>query len=236
VARVSTMGEMATGIAHELNQPLAAMATYSFAARRHLERLSDETPHLQNILEQLESQAIRAGEIVRRMRSFVNKSVSTQTAMSLNSLVNDVVSFVDPDIRHADVLLELDLQDCSSIVSMDEIQIQQVLVNLIRNAIDAMDETPTDQRTVTVSTRACENNMVEISVSDSGKGLDAEDLDRVFEAFYSTKDQGMGMGLAISRSIIEDHGGKLQVEANENGSGVTFQFSLPCGDEHGKPN
>jgi len=227
VARVSTMGEMATGIAHELNQSLAAIASYSFAARQHLEKPNIDTQHLIDICERLESQSIRAGDIVRQLRDFVNKSPASRVLIDMNQQVRDVARFVEPDLLQSEVTLELNLNEPMPKATLDEIQIQQVLVNLIRNAVDATLDVFASQRIVTVRTKVCENQTIEVSVIDAGKGLNDEELDQVFEAFFSTKETGMGMGLAISRSIIEMHAGTLVVEQNE-GPGVTFRFCIPC--------
>jgi len=234
VARLSTMGEMATGIAHEINQPLTAVATYSHILKHMLDAPTTDKQGIQKTLDKLEAQTLRAGDIVWRLRNFVKKSPSNREPTDLNALVKDVARFVDPDIRQADVSLQLSLDDTCPNANVDTIQIQQVLVNLVRNAIDAMDETPIDQRSVTVATQIREDNIVDVSVCDAGTGLREDAFELVFDAFYSTKQQGMGMGLAISRSIIEDHGGRLWAESNHT-VGTTFRFTIPHGDSHGGP-
>jgi PAS domain S-box-containing protein len=226
VARMSTMGEMATGIAHELNQPLTAIATYCHTTKWSAERFTACPPELIDSLEKIEKQAIRAGDIVRRLRQFVRKSKSEEVPVDLNSLIGDVARMVEPDVRQSDVVLELNCHGVPLAVSVDEIQIQQVLVNLIRNSIDAMKDTPDEQKRVVVSARSSETGFAEIAVIDLGPGLSPQDMEQVFEAFYSTKPDGMGMGLAISRSIVEFYGGKFFVESNA-GQGVTFRFTLP---------
>ncbi len=231
VSRLSTMGEMATGIAHELNQPLSAITLYSSAAKTLVERLNSDARELQETLSKLEGQAIRAGEIVRRLREFVKKSEPLRLRVDLNKIVEDVAKFVDPDIRQAETSLVLKLDDPSPSVVVDEIQIQQVLVNLIRNAIDAMSETPIGQRKVTVSTRVLQNGDTELIVSDAGKGLSDAELEEAFDTFYSTKQEGMGMGLPISRSIVEAHGGKLWSKSNL-GAGATFGLTIPPESGH----
>ena len=235
VGRISTMGEMATGIAHELNQPLTAIATYSHVVKAMLDVPTVDRQDIQQTLDKLESQALRAGDIVWRLRNFVKKSPSIRVPTDLNSLVKDVSRLVEPDIRQAEVSLQLSLGETCPSVSVDAIQIQQVLVNLVRNAIDAMDETPIDRRTITIKTRICENDFLGVSVCDAGKGLNGDEFELVFDAFYSSKKRGMGMGLAISRSIVEDHGGKLWAEANRT-AGTTFRFTIPHGDSHAGAN
>ena len=231
VSRISTMGEMATGIAHELNQPLTAISLYSSVANSIAERLNSGENELKKTLDKLKDQAIRAGEIVRRLRGFVNKSETMHVQAQLNAIVQDVATFVEPDIRQAEATLVLKLDDSSPNVLVDEIQIQQVLVNLIRNALDAMHETPTSQRAVTISTRVHYNGQVELTVSDAGTGLTPDELEQVFDTFFSTKQNGMGMGLPISRSIIESHGGKLWSKTNI-GLGASFGFTIPLEDAH----
>ncbi len=225
-ARVTTMGEMATGIAHELNQPLAAIVSYAYVMRGHTENLSPPNCEMLDVLEKLEGQAIRAGEIVRRLREFVKQSAAIRVQVDLNALVRDVAQFVEPDVRRSETQLVLHCEGPVVQVLIDEIQIQQVLVNLIRNASDAMLETPADERRVTVATHVRENGEAVVTVSDLGRGLDGDDFDKVFNAFFSTKQGGMGMGLPISRSIVEAHGGRLWAEPNVD-RGVTFGFSLP---------
>ena len=232
VARVSTMGEMATGIAHELNQPLAAIASYAFAAKNGLlQQGGSSQQELRELLDKLEGQAIRAGDIVRRLRDFVRKADSTRVRTDINQLVRDVVKFVEPDIQSAGATLTLICEDASSEILVDKIQIQQVLVNLIKNAVDAMEQTPVRQREVTVSTRIRKDNHVEVSVSDVGEGLPEDQLEQIFDTFFSTKREGMGMGLPISRSIVESHGGKLWSKANI-GPGATFGFTIPREPDH----
>ncbi len=231
VSRISTMGEMATGIAHELNQPLAAISLYSDAARAIAGRADSDPRELQEILGKLEDQAIRAGDIVRRLRDYVKKTGSVRMPADLNSLVQDVAKFVEPDIRKAEAKLVVQIQEPSPSVLIDEIQIQQVLVNLIRNAVDAMQETPSGQREVIVSTRVLQDGRSEVAVSDAGKGLARDELEQAFSAYFSTKQEGLGMGLPTSRSIVEAHGGKLWAEPN-TGPGVTFGFTIPLESGH----
>lgn len=231
VSRISTMGEMATGVAHELNQPLAAIASYSYAAGLIVERSDGNPQELQDVLGKLEKQAVRAGDIVRRLRNFVKKSDATRVLADLNELVRDVAKFVEPDIRQAETTLVLQTDEPAASVVVDEIQVQQVLVNLIRNAIDSMQDMSADQREVVVSTRILGDGQTEIAVRDCGKGLTEDELEQAFNAFFSTKQEGMGMGLPISRSIVESHGGKLWAEPN-TGPGVTFGFTIPPQNGH----
>ena len=233
VSRVSTMGEMATGIAHELNQPLAAITSYSFVAKSLVDQFTSSPQELREILGKLEDQTIRAGDIVRRLRDYVQKTESVRAQIDLNKLVREVITFVEPDINQAEVMLVLKFDDRSPAVLVDKIQMQQVLVNLIRNAIDAMREIPASQRKLTVSTRILQDGWTETVVCDSGKGLSQDELEKVYNAFYTTKQEGLGMGLAISRSIVEAHGGTLWAKPN-SGPGVTFGFTIQRENGHGK--
>jgi signal transduction histidine kinase/CheY-like chemotaxis protein len=226
VSRISTIGEMATGVAHELNQPLAAITSYSYVARSIVDRLDTRSDELNETLERLEDQTIRAGNIVRRLRDFVTKNDTDHVSTDLCALIQNVFTFVHPDLCQAETELELKFDKPTLQVQVDEIQIQQVLVNLIRNAIDAMHETPKGQRKVTVSTRVLHDGRVQVAVRDAGKGLPDDDLQKVFNAFFTTKQEGMGMGLAISRSIVEAHSGKLWAKPN-TGPGLTFEFTIP---------
>ncbi len=229
VARLSTMGELATGIAHELNQPLSAISSYSFAAKSIAAQSSSRVPGLQDVLGKLEQQAIRAGDIVRRLREFVTKSESTHLRVDLSVLIQDVVALLGPDLENAGVTLKLMLNEPAPKVLVDKIQIQQVLVNLIRNALDAMDAQPAESKAMTISTRILSDGQAEVTVADSGVGLDQDDSERVFNTFFSTKQEGMGMGLPISRSIVESHGGKLWSKSNR-GPGATFGFTIQTED------
>ena len=209
VSRVSTMEEMATGLAHELNQPLSAIALYSQLAGSIVERPNFESGELKDIVGKLEAQAMRAGHIVRRLRNFLRKTDSTRVSIDLNIVIADVAKFVDPVVRQAEITLDLDFDRQTLYGHVDEIQIQQVLVNLIKNAVDAMAETPPNLRRVKVSSRLLEDGRLEVAVQDSGEGLPDDELQQAFNAFFTTKQEGLGMGLPISRSIIEEHGGKL---------------------------
>ena len=231
VARISSVGEMATGIAHELNQPLTAAASYSFAAKTIVNGDDTGSQQLREIFEKLENQVIRAGSIVRRWRNYLKKTESSRLPIGLTMLIRDVATFMELDIRQAETTLTVNCVEPSPNVLIDEIQIQQVLVNLIRNAIDAMKETAVGRREVTVSTRILHAGDAEVTVSDVGAGLTEFGVDQIFDAFSSTKQDGMGLGLAISRSIVEAHGGKLWCKSN-NGPGVTFGFTIPREDAH----
>jgi PAS domain S-box-containing protein len=229
VSRLGTMGQMATGIAHELNQPLAAIANYAYVGLRKSESADVCTlEEIHKLFDELSTQALRAGGIVQHLRAFVNKDQLQRVTTSVDQLVNDVLELVGSELRANRVVPVVRLDDSLPMVLADTIQIQQVVLNLVRNAVEAMaDENPT-RRGLEISARLV-GGAVEVAVRDTGAGLSVEDLDRVFDAFYTTKDAGMGMGLGISRSIVEDHGGRMWAEANRD-YGMTFRFTLPQSD------
>jgi len=233
VSRLTTMGQMATGIAHELNQPLAAIANYAFGGRQKIRDGVVDAAELSQVFDELVTQALRAGEIVHHLRGFVSKKKADldRVSVSMSSLIGDMLTLVGAELRLNGIHPVLALDDALPWVHVDTIQIQQVIVNLIRNALEAMVDRPPSMRSLTVTTTP-RSGLVEVAVRDSGAGLATEDLDRVFDAFYTTKDDGMGMGLAISRSIIEDHGGRLWAERNPDG-GSTFRFTVPVADGDG---
>jgi PAS domain S-box-containing protein len=226
VARLSTMGEMATGLSHEINQPLTAIATYSQAALRMLGSTGGVDPEdLKDALTQITAQALRAGEVIRRLRAFVKNRSTRSETIDLNRLIEDLRVLAEPDARVNDVRLTLDLAAHVPPVSADPVQIQQVLLNLVRNAIDATNEAQGAQREVVLATRVAMEG-VEVAVVDHGAGIDPKILDNLFNPFFTTKATGTGLGLAISRSIIRAHLGKLGHRPTPGG-GTTFYFTLP---------
>lgn len=233
VSRLSTMGLMATGIAHELNQPLAAIANYAFAGRQKVRDGVADPAELSHVFDELVTQALRAGGIVHHLRGFVSKKkvAPVRASVSMNALIDDMLTLVESELRLNGIRPALRLDDTLPRVRVDAIQLQQVIINLIRNALDAMVDTPPSMRTLTVTTSRG-IGLVEVAVRDSGTGLSTEHLERVFDAFYTTKDDGMGMGLAISRSIVEDHDGRLWAERNPDG-GSSFRFTVPVADGDG---
>ena len=230
VARVSTMGEMAAGLAHELNQPLGAIATFAEGGVRLMEAGKPKPEDLRMLLDEVSEQARRAGQIIHRLRAFVAKGEPRKSAASVGELCDEVVDLLAMDIRQNQVELHRDIQDDLPLVTVDRIQIQQVLLNLMRNALEAMAKQPAGRRRLTVRGCVVEDGTVEVAVRDSGPPCPPESLEQLFEAFYTTKNSGIGMGLPISRSIIETHGGRLWVERNPD-RGLTFRFTLPAGEE-----
>ncbi len=229
VSRLSMMGEMATGLAHEINQPLAAIAAYAEGAALRMRRGKLDPQRLAQIVDRISADAHRAGEVIRRLRKFVRKREPDRTEIDLNELIVDVIQFVAADVRHRRVKIDFDAAENLPRVQADPVEIQQVLLNLIRNGCDAMQQTAPRDRRLLVRTRGGEEEAVDVEVADRGQGLSESMEDQVFEAFFSSKDDGLGMGLAISRSIIESHGGRIWVTPNLDG-GVTFHFSLPVAE------
>jgi PAS domain S-box-containing protein len=233
LSRVSTMGEMVTGIAHELSQPLGAIANLASVAQHKLGvGASPEAEELSMLFKDLLEQALRAGEIVRHLRAFITKAPARRATTDVNELISDVIKLVKPELNLNSIHLERKLAESLPQVSADGIQIQQVIINLVRNALEAMAPMAADTRRLTIATSAPCSGTVEIAVIDSGIGIRAENARRLFDTFFTTKANGMGLGLGISRSIIADHGGRLWAEANPDG-GAAFRFTLPAAKSDG---
>ncbi|MEM9415937.1 MAG: PAS domain S-box protein [Planctomycetota bacterium] len=227
VTRLSTMGEMASGLAHELNQPLAAIANYGQGVLRRLEARSETPEGMEPAVRQIVTQAARAGEIIRRLRDFVTKRETHRSTVRINDLVDDVIALVTRDTAEQGAVIVTDLEADLPDLVVDTIQIEQVILNLIRNAGESMSDLPAGQpRPIHITTRL-QDAMVIIAVSDLGSGLTAEQLDHLFDPFFTTKSHGMGMGLTISQSIVESHGGRLLAENNADGQGATLSIALP---------
>ena len=230
VTRVSSMGEMASAIAHEINQPLTAIANYTYASVRMLRSGAASQDEILDVLQRVAGEAERAGEVVRRMRSFVRGDEGQIQEVEANFLVNEVVRLAAAEARQNGVELDTRLEIGLPVVLADSIQIQQVLLNLVRNAIEAIAISGSEVRRIQLSTRASGDGMIEIAVCDTGPGLAGTDLEKVFEPFYTTKPEGIGIGLALSRSIADAHGGRLWATANP-GPGATFHLTLPTAHE-----
>jgi PAS domain S-box-containing protein len=225
--RVALMGEMTASFAHELNQPLTAIANNASAARRFLERGNIDVELLRELLQSMVADSQRAGEVMRGIRSLVRKEPSAHTLLNLNAIITDTVRLVSSDVlnRESVVTTELDLQLPQ--VQGTLVQIQQVLLNLIINALDAVEQLPPSERRVIISTRSDKGDVTEVSVRDFGIGLPKDRPDKVFEHFFSTKQKGMGMGLPIVRSIVEAHGGTIIAE-NAPDRGARMVVRLPA--------
>ncbi|WP_374263591.1 PAS domain S-box protein [Zoogloea sp.] len=225
-SRLITMGEMASTLAHELNQPLAAIANYSAGCVNRLQSGEYRQEDILTAMQKASAQAERAGKIIRRVREFVKKSEPRRHAVQLAGIVEDAIGFVEIDARRHGALVESRLPADLPPVFADAVMIEQVVLNLVKNGIEAMRETPADERLLVVSARRIEHGQVEVSVADRGHGLSDEAREKLFSPFYTTKAEGMGMGLNICRSIVEFHDGRLWVDANPAG-GCIFRFTLP---------
>jgi PAS domain S-box-containing protein len=225
--RVSLMGEMTASFAHELNQPLTAIANNAAAARRFLDRGNIDPVLLKQLLHDMVADSHRAGEVIRGIRSLVRKEAGVRTLLDLNSVIMETVRLVSSDVlsRESVVVTELDPQLPQ--VDATLVQIQQVLLNLIMNALDAMEALPPVERRIIINTRSDKGDIAEVRVRDFGTGLPKEKPDKVFDHFFSTKQKGMGMGLAIVRSIIEAHGGTI-VGENAPDRGANMIVRLPA--------
>lgn len=231
VSRLSMMGEMAAAMAHELNQPLTAIANFSAASIRMLE--SDADAHKNDVLDALRdiySEAHRAGEVIRRTRSFTRTTDSDRQINSLGNIAAQVRSLAQLDTRANNIRLHWDLPADLPPVEVDPVQIQQVILNLIRNAVDAMEATPPEHRHIYVRALLTAPHEIRFEVRDQGSGVKVETTHQIFNAFFTTKMLGMGMGLAICRTIIRTHGGELGFRNNDKdnaAAGATFYFTLP---------
>jgi PAS domain S-box-containing protein len=222
--RLQTANELATLLAHELNQPLAAIASYAEAGQQLLSHTPLEQDKLTRNLDQISQQSLRAGEAIRHLRAFVGRGRIDPVPLDLNSLVRDTCALMMPKVRGRGIDLVLDLDETLPQVMGVGIHIEQVLLNLLRNAIDAIRDAAMAKGSITVRTRQ-QDGTARVSVCDSGPGIDAAQADKVFEPLASRKEYGLGVGLRISRSLIEAHGGKLWVEPHRPGG--IFHFLLP---------
>jgi PAS domain S-box-containing protein len=229
VTRVTALGEMAASIAHEVNQPLAAVVTNAAACLRWLDREPANLKEARGTLRSIINDGNRAGEVIQRVRALVNKTTDRK-ALHINEVVNEVMSLVQHELSSHRVAPRLELAPALPPVLADRIQLQQVILNLVVNGIEAMQQVKDRPRELVIRTRQDEARQVLVAVSDCGVGVAAEDADRLFDAFFTTKSNGMGMGLSICRSIVDAHGGRLSASGN-TGPGATFQFTLPLHQE-----
>lgn len=227
VGRVSTMGELTASLAHELNQPLTAILSNAQAAQRILASDKTDVAEVREILEDIVADDKRAGEVIHRLRGFLKKSNIELAALDIGELVGQVARLASSDAIIRSVAIRLELAPGLPAVCGDRVQLQQVILNLLMNGLDAMRESGEGERSLVLRTESGGPASVVVSVEDSGVGIDEADLGHVFHAFYTTKPDGLGMGLAIARSIVEAHGGHLEAR-NNPGCGATFSFTLPA--------
>ncbi len=242
VTRLSTMGEMAAGIAHEVNQPLTAIASYAQACRRLMLRGDQNLDKVLDVLEKIDAQALRASDVIKKLRRFVKKQEEGFESVDCSALLEDTLALARTDTRLLEYPLTLSVSKSLLPVLADAVQIQQVLLNLIRNGVDATEalkalngesvgalgmQVFSEQHPLAIQVFDHDNTHLEVVVSDCGLGVDESIKDRLFHPFQTTKSSGMGIGLCVSRSIIRAHGGELWYQAPEKGSGAEFHFTLP---------
>lgn len=232
VSRLSTVGEMASGLAHELNQPLCAILTHGNVCLRNCENDIKDIDKFKENLKIITSQSKRAGEIVNRIKDFVQKRAPQRKKNNINDIIHETVNFLGPLIQKNNIRLDLQLNAQRPFVLADPIQIEQVLINLACNAIESMQKVNTRKHRLILQTSIHSNNLLEIAISDTGEGL-SQDIEKLSEPFFTTKKDGLGIGLSISHSIVEAHGGTLCAETNPD-YGCTFKVTLPVGNVNDK--
>jgi len=225
VGRVTTMGELAASIAHEVNQPLVGVVTNASASLRFLDRKSPDLVETKEAIRAIIRDGNRAADVISRMRALFKKARPVKEQLNINEAIEEVVILTRGEARRNKVALRMDLAANLPLIMADRVQVQQVVMNLILNGIEAMSGVQGRERDLLIRTQGSKGDRLLVAVQDSGTGLDPQDEERIFDAFHTTKPGGMGMGLSISRSIVESHGGRLWATAND-GPGATFQFTL----------
>jgi C4-dicarboxylate-specific signal transduction histidine kinase len=218
---------MTSALAHEINQPLAAMRSYAQAALRFLDAEVPDPINVRKALEGIVADNKRASAVVNRLRDLVKKKMGQNEILSINQMIDEVIMLINSEIVMRNTTIETDLDPSSPIIYGDPVQIQQVLMNLLNNAMDAMDDIPISERTIKIHSRVDADNNIRISIVDHGKGIAPEKLKNIFLPFHTTKVKGLGLGLAISKSIINAHDGSILAENNSHG-GATFVVTLPA--------
>ncbi len=226
VTRLSNMGEMATGIAHELNQPLSAIVNFANGCARRLRMDIGGKEELLHALGQISAQAGRAGEIIKRLRGMVTRRQPVREVVDLNLLAQEASSMISHDLKRQEVTIDQKLLDKPLWVRVDSVQIEQVLINLLRNALDALSDLAPEDRKLVITSGMQADGMVYVSVQDNGSGITSKAMEHLFDPFFSTKDSGMGMGLAISQTIMSNHHGKIRADSWP-GKGSIFTIELP---------
>lgn len=228
IGRISTMGEMASGLAHELNQPLAAIVAYVDACQELIESGRMNTGQLIEILRSVSGQAERAGQIIHHLRKMIKRSQPVRASMNINQAIREVAALFEAEAREANVELLLEFADNLPEAAADLLQIQQVVLQLLRNGLEAMTDVAAEHRRLALSTGRTPSGEIEVAIRDLGSGLPEDVAVRIFEPFFSTKSNGLGLGLPISRTIVDAHGGRIWLTP-ESPKGVTARFTLPAG-------
>ena len=225
VTRMTTMGELVASIAHEVNQPLGAIVSNGHACVRLLSREEPDVEKSRQVIERIIGDGMRAGEVIKRIRDLLHKTSPEKVPMNINETIQQVVALVESDVLSSGIKLQTELVEDLPKVVGDRVQLQQVILNLILNGKDAMSGVKIDPRELLITSRQSKSGEVAVAVRDSGAGLDPKNVERMFDPFFTTKPEGMGLGLSISRTIIEAHGGTLWATQNET-AGATIQFTL----------
>lgn len=226
VFRLSTMEEMASGMAHEISQPLAAIVNYTQGCVRYLQNDKHEPDQLIEIMKKAVAQAERAGEVIHRLKNFFCKGQIFRTPCKMNSLIRETVTLIRNDLNLSKTKMDFEFDKNMPLISADKIQLQQVMLNLIQNAIESMQEMDMKEKRIRIQCKPYDGHNVEVTIKDTGPGFSKEVIHKVFEPFFTTKAHGRGMGLAICRSIIEAHGGKFSIHPNTNNHSW-IRFTLP---------
>jgi C4-dicarboxylate-specific signal transduction histidine kinase len=230
----NTLGEMASGLAHELNQPLCAILNYSNGCLRMTRRKSFSLDVVSASIEQIAAQAERAADIIKHIRSLVAKRDSHRTKLNINGVVSNAMDMVRSEADKSNVAIVSEFAHNLPAVRGNAVELEQVVLNLVRNAIEAMSDPTVTERKLTVSTSRQEDKMIQVVVSDTGRGFSSELSERIFDSFFTTKDQGLGVGLSLSRRIVGAYGGRLWAES-DGVSGATFRFTIPAeGADNGR--
>jgi C4-dicarboxylate-specific signal transduction histidine kinase len=232
VNRVTTMGQLTVSIAHEVNQPLAAVVANAEACLRWLDRGTPDLEAARRSVQWIIDDGNRASEVIRRVRALANKTSIEKMPLNVNDVAKEVIALVQRELASHQVSVQMELAPALPTILGDRVQLQQVIINLVMNGIEAMRSVTDRPRELLIRSCQDETQQVLVSVTDSGVGISAENADRLFNAFFTTKSSGMGMGLSICRSIVEAHGGRLSASGNE-GPGATFRFVLPLHQEDG---
>ena len=232
ITRVTTLGELAASIAHEVNQPLAAVITNAESGLRWLNRAEPDEGEVRSAIERIIVQANRASDVVKRVRALSRKAVAASESLSISEVVQESLSLVEREIKRNKVSLRLQVSESTPMVNGDKVQLQQVIINLIMNAVQSMTQNTSNSRELCVNVCRSEPDHVSVIIRDNGPGILRENIVSVFEPFFTTKPKGVGMGLAICRSIVEAHGGRIWAD-NASGDGAVFSISLP---QYGRAN
>jgi len=226
LGRVTALGQLASGLVHELAQPLASISGNIAAAKIYLRSENPDLSELRAIVTDIDESDLRAAGILERMRGLIKRRSIEIQPLALDELVKEVALLVHREAAAKGVAIDCALQPKLPLVAGDRVHLSQVLLNLLMNAMEAVQSCPVDSRRIRIEARVAPAGLIEVSVQDSGPGVPQECIEKVFDPFFTTKSAGMGMGLALSRTIIESHGGRIWAEPGAQGSGATFRFAL----------